>query len=108
MRGRGRRSRLFHPSMPSIKPVAWVRDGPDGNNGYSITLMLVELQSTNRKRALLLHLAGTAVQNIFATLSDTGTTYADALANTSHVWPTRRKLLIRQVFSRRSHQGPVD
>ena len=33
----------------------------------------------NRKRALLLHLAGPTVQDIFATLSDTGTTYTQAL-----------------------------
>ena len=33
----------------------------------------------NRKRALLLHLAGPAVQDIFATLSDTGTSYMEAL-----------------------------
>ena len=33
----------------------------------------------NRKRALLLHLAGPSIQDIFATLSDTGTSYMEAL-----------------------------
>ena len=36
----------------------------------------------NRKRALLLHLAGPAVQDIFATLSDTGTTMGDKTVET--------------------------
>ena len=38
-----------------------------------------EITVDNRKRALLPHLAGPAVQDIFTTLSDTGTSYMEAL-----------------------------
>ena len=56
----------------------------------------------NRKRALLLHLAGPAVQDIFATLSDTRTSYMEALtALNTHFTPQKTLQ-----FERHTHQAP--
>ena len=65
----------------------------------------------NRKRALLLHLAGPAVQDIFATLSDTGTTYADALAALETYFSPQKNLQFERHSFRKAHQAasePVD
>ncbi|PFX31489.1 Counting factor associated protein D [Stylophora pistillata] len=60
----------------------------------------------NRKRALLLHLARPAVQDIFATLSDTGTTYIEALtALNTYISPQKSLEFERRTF-RQAHQMP--
>lgn len=60
----------------------------------------------NRKRALLLHLARPPVQDIFATLSDTGTTYIEALtALNTYVSPQKSLEFERRTF-RQAHQMP--
>ena len=46
----------------------------------------------NRKRALLLHLVGPAVQDFFATLSDTGTSYMEALTALNTYFTPRKSL----------------
>ena len=47
----------------------------------------------NRKRALLLHLAGPAVQDIFATFSDTGSSHMERLPRWTLI------LLLRRVYN---------
>ena len=60
----------------------------------------------NRKRALLLHLAGPTVQDIFATLSDTGTSYMEALtALNTHFTPQKSLKFERHTF-RQAYQAP--
>ena len=59
----------------------------------------------NRKRALLLHLAAPAVQDIFATLFDTGTSYMEALtALNTHFTPQKSLQFERHTF-RQAHQA---
>ena len=108
-----RRSRLFHPPMPSIKPVAWVRNEPEGNNSYSIILMLVELQWTTGKEHYFFILPEHPfkISSLhFLTSISIGTSSCQrtcgSIRHTSA--PSGRKLRIRQVFSQPSHQGPVD
>ena len=60
----------------------------------------------NRKRALLLHLAGPAVQDIFANLFDTGTSYMEAFtALNTHFTPQKSLQFERHSF-RQAHQAP--
>jgi len=60
----------------------------------------------NRKRALLLHLAGPAVQDIFVTLSGIGTSYMEALTTlNTHFTPQKSLQLERHTF-RQAHQTP--
>ena len=60
----------------------------------------------NRKRALLLHLAGPAVQDIFATLSDTGTSYMDALTALNTYFTPQKSLQFERHTFRQAHQAP--
>jgi len=63
----------------------------------------------NRKRALLLHLAGPAVQDIFATLSDTGTTYTEAFtALNMHFSPQKSLQFERHTFRQAHHHNYAD
>ena len=60
----------------------------------------------NHKRALLRHLARPAVQDIFASLSDTGTTYTEAFtALNMHFSPQKSLQFERHTF-RQAHQAP--
>ena len=60
----------------------------------------------NHKRALLLHLVGPAVQDIFATLSDTGTTNTEVLtAPNTHFSPQKSLQFERHTFHQ-AHQVP--
>ena len=60
----------------------------------------------NRKRALLLHLAGPAVQDIFATLSDTGTSYMEALTALNTYFTPQKSLQFERHTFRQAHQAP--
>ena len=60
----------------------------------------------NHKRALLLHLAGPAVQDIFATLSDTGTSYMEALTALNTHFTPQKSLQFEQHTFRQAHQAP--
>ena len=65
----------------------------------------------NRKRALLLHLVGPAVQDIFATLSDTGTSYTEALNSLETYFSPQKNLQFERHSFRQAHQAanePVD
>ena len=55
---------------------------------------------------LLLHLAGPAVQDIFATLSDTGTSYMEALTMLSTYFTPQKSLQFEQDTFRQAHQAP--
>ena len=60
----------------------------------------------NGKRALLPHLAGPAVQDIFATLSDTGTTYMEALTALNTYFSPHKSLQFERHTFRQAHQMP--
>ena len=60
----------------------------------------------NRKRALLLHPAGPAVQDIFATLSDTGTNYTEALTALNTYFTPQKSLQFERHTFRQAHQAP--
>ena len=65
----------------------------------------------HRKRALLLHTAGPAVQDIFSTLSDTGTSYAEALNSLEAYFIPQKNLHFERHSFRQAHQAasePVD
>ena len=65
----------------------------------------------NWKRALLLHLAGPAVQDTFATLSDTGTSYTEALNSLEMYFSPQKNLPFERHSFRQAHQvanEPVD
>ena len=58
-----------------------------------------------QKRALLLHAAGEEVQDLFETLQDTGTTYAEALgALNTHFQPKRNIAFERRLFRQTKQQ----
>ena len=59
----------------------------------------------NRKRALLLHLAGSAVQDIFATLSDTWTNYMEALTALNTYLSPQKKLQFERYTFLQAHQA---
>ena len=59
----------------------------------------------NRKRALLLHLAGPAVQNIFSTLMVTGTTYEEALNSLDVYFTSQKNLQFERHSFRQAHQA---
>ena len=60
----------------------------------------------SHKRALLLHLTGPDVQDIFATLQDTGTAYKDAItALDTYCSPQKNFQFERRTF-RQTHQAP--
>ena len=88
------RSHPYHSLISSNRPAVWVPAGTDGKHDYNITSMPVE-----RRRDLLLHLAGSAVLDIFATLSDTGTIYTEALsALNTHFSPQKSLQFERHTF----------
>ena len=60
------RSHPYHRLIPSNRSAAWVSAGTDGKHidARGITV-------DNRKRALLLHVAVPAIQDIFPILFDT-------------------------------------
>ena len=58
-----------------------------------------------RKRQLLLHLAGLAVQDIFATLSDTGTSYMEALTTLNTHFTPQKSLQFERHNFRQAHQA---
>ena len=60
----------------------------------------------NRKRALLLHLAGPSIQDIFATLSDTGTSYMKALTALNTYFTPQKSLQFERHTFRQAHQAP--
>ena len=58
-----------------------------------------------QKRALLLHVAGEEVQDLFETLQDTGTTYAEALgALTTYFEPKKNIAFERHLFRQAKQQ----
>ena len=57
------------------------------------------ITDSKQKRAVLLHLAGPEVQDVFATLQDTGEDYAAALAKlTAYFEPKKNVSLERHIF----------
>ena len=56
----------------------------------------------DKKRALLLHCAGSEVQDIFETLSDTGTTYADALTKSNDYFTPKKDVTWERLNFRRT------
>ena len=52
-----------------------------------------------RKRAVLLHLAGLEVQDIFLTLTDTGVTYETALAKLTEYFTPKKNILLKDICS---------
>ena len=62
----------------------------------------------NRKRALLLHLAGPAVQDIFDTLTDTGTTYEQALSSLNAYFSPQKNLQLERHNFRQAHQSATE
>ena len=60
----------------------------------------------NRKRVLLLHLAGPAVQDIFATLSDTGTSYMEVLTALNTYFTPQKSLRFERHTFRQAYEAP--
>ena len=60
----------------------------------------------NRKWVLLIHLARPAIQDIFTTLSDTGTSYMEALTMLSTYFTPQKSLQFEQDTFRQAHQAP--
>ena len=101
----------YHLSTPSNRPVVGVRDGQDGKQDYSTTLYIDARGITvdNRKRALLLHLARPAVQDIFAT--HWYTRYTEALNSLETYFSRQKNLQFERHSFRQAHQAanePVD
>ena len=56
------------------------------------------VQDDNQKRQLLLHCAGEGVQDIFYTLSETGTTYETAKAKVTDYFTPRKKHVVQPSY----------
>ena len=59
----------------------------------------------NRKRALLLHLAGPAVQDIFSTLADAGTSFDEAINSLDAYFTPQKNLHFERHSFRQAHQA---
>ena len=59
-----------------------------------------------RKRAVLLHLAGLKVQDIFLTLTDTGVTYETAFAKLTEYFTPKKNILFERHLFRQVSQEP--
>ena len=60
------------------------------------------VSNDGQQRALLLHCAGSEVQDIFETLSDTGTTYADALTKLNDYFTPKKDVTWERLNFRRT------
>ena len=60
------------------------------------------VSNDGQKRALLLHCAGSEVQDIFETLSDTGTTYTDALTKLNDYFTPKKDVTWERLNFRRT------
>ena len=61
----------------------------------------MNITKDEQKRALLLHVSGSDVQDIFETLADQGTTYADAVTNLSAYFKPKQNIAFeRHVFQK--------
>jgi len=70
---------------------------------------LIGITDPKQKRAVLLHLAGPEVQDVFATLQDTGEDYATALTRLTGYFEPKMNIAIREAhFPIRRPNEPFD
>ena len=68
-------------------------------SGFETYILAAGITSDNQKRAILLHCAGEAVQEIFGTLPDKGTSCAHAIgALNAYFKPKKNKHFERHLF----------
>ncbi|XP_042150260.1 uncharacterized protein LOC121838229 [Ixodes scapularis] len=100
------------PSIPPFDPHAdptsvfqrWIR----WHARFENYLVASHVTNDERKRALLLHLAGEAVHDIFITLPNTGTLYETAVEKLkAHFAPKKNAVFERHVF-RQAKQEPEE
>lgn len=66
------------------------------------------VKDDKQKRALLLHLAGPGVQEIFETLEDTGESYETALEKLTAYFEPRKNIPFERHVFRQEAQGPTE
>lgn len=91
------------PALPPLDPHSdatsleqrWTK----GHERFKNFLLAANVKDAARKRAMLLHYAGEAVYDIFATLPDTGMDYETAVTRlTEHFAPKKNAVYERRVF----------
>lgn len=92
-----------HGDSSSIS-MRWV----DWLSSFEIFAIASGIESDTQKRALLLHCAGKDTQEIFKTLSDTGTTYAHALAKLNEYFQPKQNVSFQRHLFRREKQRPEE
>ena len=70
--------------------------------------MASNISEKKQQRAVLLHLAGSEVQTIFETLSDTGEDYENALAKLTAYFEPRKNIPFERHAFRQAAQGPAE
>ena len=73
---------------------------------FEYFLVASNVTDKKRQRALLLHLAGPEVQEVFETLTETGDDYDTALAKLDAISDLRRKAKMKQHSDERNRSTP--
>ena len=71
-------------------------------SSFELFVNASSVSNDGQKRALLLHCAGSEVQDIFETLSDTGTTYTDALTKLNDYFTPKKDVTWERLNFRRT------
>ena len=73
---------------------------------FEIYIKAANITNDGQKRALLLHVAGMEVQDIFETFADQGTSYAEAVAKLSEYFQPKKNISYeRHVFHKAKQQS---